>query len=317
MKGIRVLFIAGWGRSGTTVLGNILGQIPGLTAVGELQYFWERNVAGGYLCGCGKSVFECPFWTDVVNRGWGTAPPTPRHMIQWHQRFRTRHLPLFAAQGAAERYSTKSKPYLDQLRIFYHAISETSRSDVIVDGSKAPAYAYALSLIPGIDLSVLLMVRDPRGVAYSWLRPKVDAGGSGTPMKRFGAATSSLLWSTWNLATEKLLRPRAAQFAFLRYEDFVSRPQTTVRRIVSWLGLDRAELPFSDSRTAVLSPTHTSSGNPNRHHTGPVSIRLDERWRSHLPAGRRALVTTLCWPLMRRYGYLGGGLNAELVDTLK
>ncbi|HHQ49051.1 MAG TPA: sulfotransferase, partial [Acidobacteria bacterium] len=184
-------------------------------------------------------------------------------------------------------------------------------AEIVVDSSKAPAYGFALSLIPDVELSVLLMVRDPRGVAYSWLRPKADPGRAGGYMKRFGATSSSVLWLTWNGATERLLKGRATRFAVLRYEDFAREPEASVGRIVSWLDLGPRDLPFDGPRTVVLAPTHTTSGNPDRERTGPVPIRLDQRWRSELPAWRRALVTALTWPMLARYGYVtasaGGG----------
>ena len=41
----RVLYILGWGRSGSTVLGNILGEVDGFFCAGELHYLWERRLS--------------------------------------------------------------------------------------------------------------------------------------------------------------------------------------------------------------------------------------------------------------------------------
>jgi len=35
----KVLYIAGWGRSGSTILDNVLGQLDGCFSTGELNYF--------------------------------------------------------------------------------------------------------------------------------------------------------------------------------------------------------------------------------------------------------------------------------------
>lgn len=37
---VRVLYIAGTGRSGTTIFSNLLGQVPGCLAAGEVRYAW-------------------------------------------------------------------------------------------------------------------------------------------------------------------------------------------------------------------------------------------------------------------------------------
>ena len=44
-EGPRVVFIGGLGRSGSTILDLMLGQLPGFVAVGELAYVWGRSDA--------------------------------------------------------------------------------------------------------------------------------------------------------------------------------------------------------------------------------------------------------------------------------
>lgn len=305
-KTIKVLFIAGWGRSGTTILGNILGQIPGFTAVGELRFFWERNLAGDHPCGCGLKVDQCPFWSSVIERAWGGVPPNPADMIRWRDRLRTRHLPLLLSPGAADRYSKELEQYRDHLACLYRAIHEVSQSRVIVDSSKFPSYAYALSLLPDIELSVLLMVRDPRAVAYSWLHPKGERGAESSRMKRIGTFSSSFLWLTWNLFGERLGRRRSDRFSILRYEDFAREPRPALEKILSWLDEPNDLAQFQDDHTVTLATTHTSSGNPNRHQGGVVHIQSDDRWQQNLPWWRKLLTAIVCCPLMFRHGYLGG-----------
>ncbi|HEY2794503.1 MAG TPA: sulfotransferase, partial [Micromonosporaceae bacterium] len=36
----RVVFLGGLGRSGTTLLERILGEVPGVCALGELVHLW-------------------------------------------------------------------------------------------------------------------------------------------------------------------------------------------------------------------------------------------------------------------------------------
>jgi hypothetical protein len=37
--------------------------------------------------------------------------------------------------------------------------------------------------------------------------------------------------------------------------------------------------------------------------TGRIPIRLDEKWRTAMPAGQRRVVTALTLPLLSHYGY--------------
>ena len=41
---VRVLYVAGAGRSGSTVLANLLGEVPGFVSVGEVRFLWERGL---------------------------------------------------------------------------------------------------------------------------------------------------------------------------------------------------------------------------------------------------------------------------------
>ena len=64
---MKVLFLAGKGRSGGTLLANLLGQVPGFFNVGELNRLWDWGLVSNYLCGCGVPVRECPTWTAILD----------------------------------------------------------------------------------------------------------------------------------------------------------------------------------------------------------------------------------------------------------
>ncbi|MBA3432215.1 MAG: hypothetical protein H0U16_12145, partial [Actinobacteria bacterium] len=50
---LKVLFIMGWTRSGSTILDNLLGEVEGFFSTGELHYLWRRGLLEGRLCSCG------------------------------------------------------------------------------------------------------------------------------------------------------------------------------------------------------------------------------------------------------------------------
>ncbi len=66
-----VLYLGGLGRSGTTVLERVLGELPGVCSVGELVHLWRRGVLDGETCGCGRSFGSCPFWAEVGRVAFG------------------------------------------------------------------------------------------------------------------------------------------------------------------------------------------------------------------------------------------------------
>jgi hypothetical protein len=68
-----VIYVAGSGRSGSTLLERTLGEITGFVNVGELIDLFRRVVREGERCGCNEPFESCPFWSGVgreILDGW-------------------------------------------------------------------------------------------------------------------------------------------------------------------------------------------------------------------------------------------------------
>ena len=63
---LKVIFVAGAGRSGSTLLDRMLGSVPRVASVGELRHIWKLGLAEDEFCGCGEPFSACPFWARVV-----------------------------------------------------------------------------------------------------------------------------------------------------------------------------------------------------------------------------------------------------------
>ncbi|HYT25684.1 MAG TPA: sulfotransferase [Actinomycetota bacterium] len=307
---VKVLYIEGAGRSGSTVLDNLLGQLPGFFSVGELRFVWDRNLLEDRLCGCGRPFGSCPVWSEVVGRAFGGGAVDPHEMIRLREgAVRLRDTPLAATRWAERLLRPRSAGYLDVLARLYPAVAGVTGARVVVDSSKYPSYGLLLGMLPTVDLYVLHLVRDPRGVAHSLRRVKPEpvARGVFEEMQRTGPARSAVDWSLCNLLAETFARRARDRYLPVRYEDFVAEPRATVLRILGHVGEPARELPFVGERAVRLGVNHTVSGNPSRFRTGTVELRPDDEWRTRgRPAGR-ALVTALCLPLLARYGYVGRG----------
>ena len=307
---VRVLFLGGLGRSGTTILERVLGELPGAVSAGELVHLWQRGVLDDERCGCGEAFSRCPFWTEVGARaygGWDRA--AAQRMIELHDRVdRTRHVPRVALPRLLGRRRAALEEYQRTFAALHHAIAAVSGCPVVIDSSKHPSLAYCLAGAPGVDLRVLHVVRDSRGVAYSWTKEvrRPESAGSEDLMTRYSPWTSSMLWNGHNVALS-VLRRLGTTGRLLRYEDFVADPRGTVAGVADFAGLpsDAASLDFFDGRSVVLAASHTVAGNPVRFRTGPMELRRDDDWREQLPAPRRRLVSLLTLPLLTRYGYVG------------
>ncbi len=175
---VKVLYIAGFGRSGSTVLGNILGEIEGFFHGGELNFIWEHNLIENRLCGCGTRFDECEVWGSVMKRAFGGTDGVNAREMVWLQASgtRTRHVPLMLSAWGRRVLASRLEKYMARLERLYRAVQESTGSRVIVDSSKLPSYGYVLGMTPGIDLNVVHLIRDPRAAAYSGLKlPQPDA----------------------------------------------------------------------------------------------------------------------------------------------
>ena len=302
---VKVLYVVGLGRSGSTILSNSLGQIPGFFSGGELNFIWRHNVIENRLCGCGRPFRECPVWTRVMDEAFGGMDRVdPREMMRLQSSgTRTRHIPLMLTARGERVLKERLEKLLINYGRLYGVIGAATGSKVIVDSSKEPAHGYAMSLVPGVDFRVVHLIRDPRAAAYSWLKKKPQPDSEEIEhMVRFSPTKSSALWDSWNASAEALWRRTPDRYLRLRYEDFVADPRKSLQRILGLLEVT-AELPLAGEREVKLGVSHTVSGNPNRFETGAVELRPDHEWMQRMSPRDRALVTALTFPLLRRYGY--------------
>ncbi len=305
MSTIKIVYIAGLGRNGGTLLDRILGATPGFTSLGEVYFLWAKGLHRNELCNCGAALRECSFWSAVLADTFDGQVPDGTELMRLVDRVdRTRWIPSLVSPLRPPGFSADLARYRDVLRRLSLSLHEHTDGDILVDSSKFASHAIILSQIPEVDLRVLHLVRDSRAAAFSWMKkmrmPEVVDGDAFIP--RYGLVSSSVQWSYRNLASH-LLRRHAQAYMRVRYEEFASSPRATVERIVSWADAPATQLPFVSDNVVQLVSGHTQSGNPNRFNTGEVTIRPDMKWTEELPTAKRRLITAITWPLLLAYGY--------------
>lgn len=302
----RVLFIAGYLRSGSTLLERMLGQVEGITAVGEVRYVWTNGFKLNELCGCGLPFRACPFWGEVVRDAFGGFDRVDADHMAGLQRAVDRlwHLAGMITPMRTRRYGRLMREYVDNLERLIRALHRVSGSRVIVDSSKAPSHGALIRFASQIDVDVVHLVRDSRAVAHSWSRRKRLPGARPNHeyMPRYGPGRAALEWDVMNVAAH-VLRLGSGRYLLLRYEDLVADPEDAVSTVLSAIGAPAGPLDFLSGKAATLQPDHTVSGNPVRFETGEVKVVADVAWQSELSVRDRRVVTATTWPLLRAYGY--------------
>ncbi len=307
----RVVFLGGLGRSGSTVIERVLGELPGYCAGGELTHLWQWGILDDERCGCGEAFSGCSFWAEVGRRAFGASgwsDAVAARMLRLRAQVdRMRYLPQLMAPTAAQVRAPALAAYLDGYSALYAAIADVSGARIVVDSSKHASMAFCLRH-HGNDLDVRLvhLVRDSRGVAYSWTkemaRPESAVGRQ--LMTRYSPVRSALLWDANNTSLGILGRLGTPRL-LMRYEDFLVDPRSAVRRIAGFAELPIApgDLDFLCDAHVELTQAHTVAGNPMRFRAGRVELRRDEAWQQMLPRRQRRMITALTAPLLSRYGY--------------
>ncbi len=168
-----------------------------MASVGELRFLWERGILEQRLCGCGRPFLECPTWSAILLEAFPDTdlPALARRMVDLQQAgIRARRLPQVIRRSSRDQLQRTMSEYLGNLSRLYAVTAAHLGGGVVVDSSKLPAYGAMLEMLPGVDVRVVHLIRDPRATAYSWLRKKALTDRAGTafmqqqgPVKASGA----------------------------------------------------------------------------------------------------------------------------------
>ena len=165
----------------------------------------------------------------------------------------------------------------------YRTVLKVTGKSILVDSSAESARVDLLMRSPDIKPLFIFLVRDGRGVTWSYMRK----------YKRLFPFL--FMWATMNLKNEWLLR-RAKRYGpvlFMRYENLVAYPERELARVCHALGI-----PYEPQMLELRENKHHQVEG-NRMRFGKDPIRADEAWRRDMPLALRAL-----------FGALFGWLNA-------
>jgi len=303
---IKLLYIAGSGRSGSTLIEKILGSVDGISAMGEVSFIWERGFKQNLLCGCGKSFLECHIWNEIRQNAFSNGDKIDINYLSEETRFieQSRYLPLLLLKTKLRWHKGKIALCQRHFLKIYLGASKTYKSKVLIDSSKR-THGHILKDMPEIKLYVLHLVRDARATAYSWNREKIYQKDKGKVVyfPRYSSIFASFLWCFDNLAAE-LLGICSKRYMRVRYEDLVLHPKNIAQKILGFVEEPELPLPQFEGSRLRLKLQHSVSGNPLRFKQGEMMIKHDSDWQKSNSMKTKFLVGLITWPFLIRYGYL-------------
>jgi hypothetical protein len=260
----KLVYIAGSGHSGSTLLNLLLGQHPSCVALGEVHQVLKESRTTGLdhqktlqaLCSCGKSIDQCQLWSTVADE------------------VRSKGITSYAG-----RYGV----LLDTVKKCY------GENAVAVDASKGMENLEPLLKANlGLDIKVVHLIRDVRSYTVSWMDSLRILKSKGKTISMLKPKKSALLklwmnypsyyfveWYHMQQKVEKFLDANGVDRFKLGYEELSLYPEKMMERLCGYLGIEFLPQMVSGLNTGT---GHVLRGNRMRHRSGNTKIMYDNRW---------------------------------------
>ncbi|WP_230970774.1 hypothetical protein [Nitrogeniibacter aestuarii] len=265
---MKIIYVLGSGRSGSTVLERVMATAADTVGVGEFHCFWRRP-AHELLCSCGQTFSRCEFWTEVVRASRISEADLVRLRTLEDSVVRNKFLLQQRFSLARLTSNPQVKEFLGYQDVLLDAVCAVSGKTTIIDSSKAGPRGWIMALDDRV--SFVHVTRQAQDVFPSWMLPKWDRVRE-APMKQMSLVHAAFDW--WRVEQSAAMLRKQVAIRHIDYAQFAHSPEEALlaARITGPNGL-LGEIPWLDG-SSVESPTdyHSLNGNPDRYDRGPIQI---------------------------------------------
>tara|TARA_B110000263_G_C15251289_1_gene484225 strand:- start:490 stop:1335 length:846 start_codon:yes stop_codon:yes gene_type:complete len=273
----------GAGRSGTTALATFLGNNNEIQNIGEMHQFFE------YLeerkeCSCGDQLQKCEFWDNKISNNLIQSSTKNRILsekFESHSSIVKHILQLFSKKEIEE--------YIEIHQQLLNTIQLDSEKTTLLDSSKYIGRALALDKLENIDLKVIYVVRDLRGVINSFSK---NVQTSKSPLSTI--VYYLVVNSVSEFVAKILLRKKVVK---IRYEDLVNNPLQVFSRLETFLKLDLTDVKNKIIDKQPFSLGHIVGGNRLKKNK-EIYFRKDVSWEDKFSFLERVSYYILAFPIM-------------------
>jgi hypothetical protein len=294
----RILYIAGYSRSGSTLLDMMLDGSARIASTGELTYLHQDAAKAGRRCTCGAPYADCARYA-----GWLSRRPSGEaaRMRAVEQRGALRRLlagRIEDADACAYRAYGRS--------LFAH-IGAATGAEVVVDSSKSARDAagrpLALSRLAGLDVHILHLTRDPGRTVQSYVERGSNWVLEGHRAPRPLETWRPILgWIKANRIAHRLGRELGAErYLHLRFEDVLTDPVRALGRIGTFAGVDLSDVMDRVRAGEAFTAGHMVGG--NRARLRPQTLGTGAVPPARLPRAHALCLNLATRPLAREFGY--------------
>ncbi len=300
---IPLIYILGSGRSGSTLLGLMLGKNPGYFNIGEAQNLpWELKKENK-LCGCGISLNKCPFWKNIIAEldfenqdvpiNYFREKPGAGKVLRW------KYLKDIIFGKVSEKhkkkilkYGTNNYQYFSKVR---NRAKELSGSDInrIIDVSKHSYRLFFLKQSDLFDIKVIHLIKNPCSFVYSSAVKNTQF----TKIVEYKQVFKmSLRWLVENYIMLKLLENhfKKEDYIFITYKQLSTDPDTTIEAISNTLGenIEKNIKKFRNYENHIMSAGQMAYEDKGLHY--------DDKWANSMNKLYKLTTKAITWPVYNK-----------------
>jgi hypothetical protein len=319
-QNLSILYIAGAGRGGSTLLGDVLGLLPGALHVGELRGVFDYTIASDDLmpCSCGQAFRICEFWNSVFEELYGRDWPESfqNYNIEgqlprsWQLLFLRYYLRVLG--NGKIPIDGRIQATIEEIINILSSLQEQTSASVIIDSSKSGPFAWLLAQQPNVRVVAVHLVRDPRATLFSWTTraiPMYDPDNRQLVLRTRNQPEGVLYWIKANIGSW-LLKTLGVPCRMIKYESFVRNPAGCVKEIVTFanahglsLTQDEALISSLNNNCISLGKRHLIGSNPGvKSQNDIINIKEDIAWLHNVSLTRRLIWTLIFLPWIVFFG---------------
>lgn len=280
------IFIAGAGRTGTTLVARILNKSNELSLYEQETHAYPLLWTKRGKARLPENVRTPESFADFIEKKY------PEINIGWRNENYKPLLKQFAENIRTDHFFPSSASHF--LDFILSTQQAANPGKIMCEKTPAHIYYYKEIIRYFHSPKFIITVRDPRPTALSEL---VKKNIPHLKLSAFDLLTFIVRWNTAYMVYEKMLKELGSQHVFLvKYEDIVSDPEPVIRNICAFAGIE-----FTNEMLEI-GVFNSSFGDKFQTDKNFNTENID-RWRTELDPKIVSVLEKNCGRLMQYFGY--------------
>ncbi|WP_431108139.1 sulfotransferase [Winogradskyella poriferorum] len=243
-----LIYIIGSGRSGTTLLDIMLGNLKEAISLGEINRFYKRSGVPPKRDETSKVFLFWDRYRKILNIQDFDMLFKQSQKNEYHSAF---------IKSLCRKNDIK---YVKGLKKEYIALSKITKENVLIESSKYPSRGLNISNYldkEKFNIKYVYLKKDPIKVVKSFQKKNLEQPSKGFIMANLYYLIVNVLCQI----SVVVLKRRGHKVGIVKYEDLVNKPQATIRRLGACLEEDCGLLINKLSKSEPLSTGYLFDGN--------------------------------------------------------